>query len=294
MSEYSLSAVEVFQFFFGDRWLDDEKRIAMLCTAYIDDSSDGKQEKYVIACALIGSQQEWTRVFVLWEDALREDPEIKYFHSKEWRSLSGEFSQFKDVLKWPKPSGGEAANKKRDSLCKILIKSKLRGIAVSAMMPDYKRIREAYPNEVVSFFGKGPFEAAFQSLIFECGKEVGEASEASVIGFICDENQNAVEHTQLYLQFKKKNPQTAKVLAGIGHFDDKFNPGVQAADLMAHIVNQFISKYVTDGECSEEFPLDGISVKICAFKEPYALALLKANGVQIREAANEEKPQPGA
>src|SRR5665213_2188408 len=114
MSEYSLSAGEVFQFFFGDRWLDDEKRIAMLCTAYVDDSSDGKQEKYVIACALIGSQREWNRVFILWDDALRKEPAIKYFHSKEWRSLSGEFAQFRDELKWPKPIGGEAANKKRE------------------------------------------------------------------------------------------------------------------------------------------------------------------------------------
>jgi hypothetical protein len=276
-----LSAGDIFQFFFGDRWLDSGKRLAVLCMAYVDDSSDAKQEEYVIACAVIGSQLEWNRVFILWDEALRKEPAIKYFHSLEWRSLSGEFAQFRDNAKWPKPLGGEAADSKRDLLRQVVAKSELNAILVSTMMPDYERVRAAYPDEVTFYFGNGPFEAAFQSLLFECGTEVGKSTGGNVVGFICDENEHAVEHTKLYLDFKKKNPKTAQVLAGIGHFDDKHNPGVQAADLVAHLANQLFRTNSADGPFPH--PQERIFFKIEAFKEKYALALLKANGVEIRE-----------
>src|ERR1700722_260969 len=79
--------------------------IAVLYKMYFDDTADGRQEKYVIAAGLMGQWGVWKKFNIDWRKALRASPKIEWFHSKEWRSLSGEFRQFTDNEKWPKPKG---------------------------------------------------------------------------------------------------------------------------------------------------------------------------------------------
>ncbi len=255
----------------------------MYCIAHVDDSSDGKREKYTLACALIGEGNQWSKFLILWEEGLNAEPSIEYFHAKEWRNRTGEFSQFNDKSRYPEPTGREAADRKRNTLKAIVEKSNLKAIVITVLLPDYEKIRNAYPSSH-TYFGKNPFEVALQSLLYECGKEVRRFPEKSAIGFIFDENQDAVEHTRLYLEFKKKNPETAKVLAGIGHFDDRWNPGIQAADLVANVANMLFYDNPEGKPFAVPLPeLGSTFYRICPFNEEYALEVLKANGVDIKE-----------
>jgi hypothetical protein len=57
-----------------------------------------------LAATGIGEPSEKDRKAVL-----RLPPSIKFFQSKEWRSLQCEFYQFQDDAEYPKPKGGEPA-----------------------------------------------------------------------------------------------------------------------------------------------------------------------------------------
>src|ERR1035437_10304156 len=99
------------------------RKLAVLLRTYIDDSKDETQQKYFTAAALVGSHDEWGHFNREWKRVLRISPRIKYFHAKEWRGLDGEFRQFRDPDKWPRPKGGEAADEKRNSPRDVIEKS---------------------------------------------------------------------------------------------------------------------------------------------------------------------------
>jgi hypothetical protein len=260
----------------------------MYCVAHVDDSS--QHEKYTLACALVGDQDVWNRVYNEWVDVLDAAPVIGYFTSKDWRNRKGEFAQFNDTTKYPEPTGREAADRKRNELKKIIESSSLQAIVVAVFLPEYERVKARYPNEVARYFGKGPFEAAFLSLMFECGKEIVKFPEHSGLVFLCDEDQNAPQHVQLYLGFKEKNPRTAKILAGIGHMDDRWNPGIQAADLVASVANMLLYDYLEEGKFPDPIPqMDSTFYRVAAFREDYALGLLKHNGVSVPEIEDEKE-----
>jgi len=275
----------------------------MLYLCHVDDSSDGKQEEYTIACSLTCSLEGWTDANIRWESELRRNPRIGYFHTKECSSLTGEFQQFRDNAKWPKPSGSEAANTKKERLMEIMRESEVQVFAIAVDLPGYNRVKAAYP-ESMGTFGNGPFEAAFQSLLYESGKQMERETEDGVIGFVCDEHNNAVEHANLYVQFKKKNPITAKRLVGIGMFDDKHLPSLQMADLAANMLNKIFRANPVADKLPGPFPEFGERLwKIARFTESYALEILEGNGVKIKSnddgiseirRTDEQSPQSSA
>ena len=115
--------------------------VALLYRAFFDDSSDGLQQKYVIAAGLVGRHAVWTKFQKDWKRVLHEQPRIEWFHTREWKSLSGEFAQFRDPRTWPKPKGREAADTKRNDLRSVVEKSHLMGLGLAVYIPDFKLVR---------------------------------------------------------------------------------------------------------------------------------------------------------
>lgn len=100
-----------------------------------------------------------------WRRTLRLSPAIKYFKSSEWHSLTGEFRQFTDPIKWPKPTGREAADAKRDSLKCVIANYWIKAISVAVLIPEWDSVRGRHP-KAATYFGNDPFRAALQSVIF--------------------------------------------------------------------------------------------------------------------------------
>lgn len=235
ISRASISAQEVFSAFFrpGDR----NGSAAVLYRLWFDDSKDARSEKYALAGGLIGGGREWRRFEKGWKECLKSSPSIKWFHSKEWRSLTGEFYQFRDGDKWPKPTGGQAANAKRESLKRVIEESGVVAICIAVLIQDYRKIRDA-DSRAAEYFRPDPYEGALQSIIFESAKAIKRVDAKSCIGYISDDSTQAPIHTELYIDFKKKNPVIAESMRGLSHLDDKKWPGLQGADIVAHVANQ--------------------------------------------------------
>jgi len=171
-------------------------------------------------------------------------PCIRWFHSKEWRSLTEEFGQFRDNQKWPKPEGGKAANAKRENLKNIITDSKLVGIGIGIVIPDFNLVRDCDPR-AAEFFCPDPYAFVLQSLVFECAtgirivsKEDGLGEDGHCIGYVSDDSNKSPFYSAVYSDFKAKNPSIANIMRGLTHLDDKKWPGLQAADLLAHSSNQ--------------------------------------------------------
>lgn len=241
------STYEIFSTFFEDGERGRLVAIKNLHRAYIDDTWDGLQEKYSIAAALLGTPKEWNNFSREWKRVRLLKPSIKWFHSKEWRGLNGEFLQFRDKQKYPEPEGFTASNAKRDSLRDVIEKSNVVGIAVAVLIEDLKLVRAAHPT-AAELFREDPYEHALQQVVFETAKAVKRVDDNHCVGFIADDTEHADRYEMVYREFKKNNPIIAQNMRGLTHLDDKKWAGLQAADLIAHFANQVIKDLVKTPE----------------------------------------------
>lgn len=296
-----ISAREVFSTFYQPG--EHRGYVAVLYRVFLDDSADGKQEQFMLAAGLIGRQKQWNDFRRSWNTVLRTPPKIEYFHSKEWRSLKEEFAQFANSEKYPKPKGYEAANDKRDALKTVIQKSKMVGIGIGILVPDYELVRNADPR-AAEFFCPDPYAFVLQSLFLECAKAIrstsqidGKGDDGHCIAFVSDDGPKAHIYTALYHDFKKKNPSIATIMRGIAHLDDKKWPGLQAADLLAHVTNQIYKQELAIPE-DERFMLDalpelqGTFWKIAKVDKYYLCSVLEdIKGISLFEKLGIERRQ---
>ena len=211
----------------------------MLIRAFIDDSADETQSKVVVAAGFLGNYKQWSLLTKLWRRRLKRDG-IAYFHAVECFNLNGEFLRFRDKVKYPAPAGKEAARALLADLEEIIREAGVLGVAVCIPMAVYKEIRETEPhaNEI---FPKDAFQIALQSIMRECYrafKDDVRSTDGHQLAFVCDESEHSGTIAELFVDFKKINPETAEFLASLVHLDDKKYPQLQAADLMAHMTHR--------------------------------------------------------
>jgi hypothetical protein len=222
----------------------------MLYKMFFDDTADGAQDKYVIAAGLMGPWNVWRGFNREWKKALSAAPSIRWFHSKEWRSLTGEFLQFRDPERWPKPKGSEAATRKRDRLKAVIEKALVGGIGVGVLIEDFKIVRDADPRAAI-FLRSDPYEMAQQALVYECAlgarklsRRSGTGPNGNYVSYVSDDSNRAATYATVYSDFKGKNPDIAQIMQDLVHLNDKRVPGLQAADLIAHAINQVTKELV--------------------------------------------------
>lgn len=228
--------------------------VSTLWKVFIDDSADAKRKKYVLAGALVGRKQAWHDFEKQWNRTLRREPKIGYFHGKELSGLSGEFAQFKDGAKWPAPSGSIAANAKRDALRKVLEESKLVAIGVGVLVEDYNKVKASHPLGS-SHMASDVYEWTLQNVLMQTAQTARKVENNARIAFVSDGSNKASRYTEVYTNFKIKNPEIAKNMLGIAHLDDAAWPGLQAADMVASTVKRVYDDKTRSGEVDPATPL---------------------------------------
>lgn len=218
----------------------------MLYRAYIDDSSDQDKKIAVVAGAFIASVGEWSKLRPRWKNRLKRDG-LKYFRSSDYSKLTGEFSKFRDLAKYPKPEGSNAARALRDDLEAIVGETIIDGISNIIPMDIYNEFRATVPR-ASEIFTADAFEAALQTTMIECAFAVRDhfAGTNNQVAFICDGSSKAAKYTKLYTEFKKKNPKIAQVMRRIVHLDDKKLIPLQAADMMANATKELAVKMIQE------------------------------------------------
>jgi hypothetical protein len=135
--EYSCSIQDLFGFLFNDEIEDNS--LAVLYRAFIDDSADKKRDAVVISGALIGSATDWQTLTARWKNRLQQD-NFAYFKSSECNWLEGQFAKFRDPIKYPSPTGRDAAETIRTDLEEIIRTSPVKGIGVVIPVDVYRKM----------------------------------------------------------------------------------------------------------------------------------------------------------
>lgn len=243
---------------------------AMLYRTFIDDSADQKQEFVMVAGALMGTDKQWGEFSRKWKMSLKRNG-LRYFRSSEYNSLGGEFQVFRDDVKYPKPTGREAARVIRDELDAIIKKCKLLGIASVIPLPAYRKIVEEY--RLTEKLDPDPFSAAMQNVMQECALLArdqllrGKKGKENIVAFVCDDSDNAAKYAAAYAGFKFKNVRFNDALGGMTHQDDKRLPPLQAADMVASIGKEMGLEYLKNGGHVELRRLQGVFHKLVVWDE---------------------------
>ncbi len=221
------------------------KVFAML-RAYIDDSWDGDRQIAVTAGCYIGRYSDWTKLRDRWKKRLRRGG-IEFFHSTEFYSLRGEFEKFRDPVKYPKPSGRDAADDIRRDLFSIISSTQIAGMAVSIPIDAYCDVRANEPHADKILPPKDhAFKVVIQELFGFCAEEIEKRSPHEKVAFVCDQSDEYPAIADIFLRYKELNPFYAKYLETIVPLDDKKYPQLQAADIMAHLAKERYTEWLLD------------------------------------------------
>ncbi len=186
-----------------------------------------------MAGAFMGSVKQWSDLKVKWRRRLKGDG-LAYFRSTEYNSLTGQFHKYRDPVKYPKPTGSNAARQVRDDLDSIVKNSRVVGCAVFISLPLYRffRTKELAASDI---FSEDPFIFAIQ-LLFKIIAD--DTPKRHRLAFIVDESQSAQRIERTYLGFKELNPAVSINMNGLAHLDDKTTPPLQVADMMASVAKE--------------------------------------------------------
>ena len=239
---------------------------------FMDDSKDSQQAKMFVCAGWIGERNDWSDFCKRWNNRLAQDG-IAYFKTSEYKMLKGEFEKFRSL---GPPSGRNAAKALRDDLLAIIDSfDQIYSVGVCIPMDEWNSVL-ARP-EAKDILGK-PYYRAIESVWFQTVKRGFRdirSHRYSVVQFIHDDGQDSAELASLYLAFKKLNPKTAKYMTGFACLDDKMNPPLQAADLIANHSLEIGINWLESGKTkAKESELQASMGFLAVWRDHYARGVL--------------------
>lgn len=211
-----------------------------------DESTDRDRKHVFVVAGWVARQKEWQDIESKWMCRLERenDPEpMAYYSDKEWRYLKGQFERFKDVNKYPKPKGREAANKIRDDLSVILRKGMVAGFGLGILLKDYRAIRKSA--RARKMLPVDPYIQAYQQIMVLVAAKVKEELPSDWVAFLCDEHDKSADVKAIYDELKKMNPICGSCMGSLNYMEDEESPALQAADLLAGICKDDFLERIT-------------------------------------------------
>ena len=238
----------------------------------MDDSKDSKQAQMLVCAGWIGERGDWLDFCQRWNKRL-EFEGISYFKTSEYKMLKGQFERFR---KLPAPDGRNAAKAIRDDLLSIIGSyEQLRSVGVCIPMDEWSAVASRPEAKGVLEY---PYRRAIESVWTETvrrGFRRSKRHRHSVVIFIHDDGPDHAELGSLYSAFKALNPRTAKHMAGFSTLDDKVNPPLQAADLIANHSLEIGIDWINNGKTkAKELELQSSMGFLAVWREDYAKSVL--------------------
>jgi len=215
--------------------------LAMIFYGYLDDSKDRLQEKVVVSGSFIGTKDTWAAFRTAWAAKLKEHG-LRYYKTAEWRGLRGEFQKFRSEANYPAPSGREAADEIRNQLEVVVEQSQIGGLGIVISVPVFQEVL-SMPEFNEKMKHMTPYQLVLQMLLLKSVEQIRTVPGKHMIAFVHDEGDDRTFLCETYKAFKKKNPRTAKYMAGFSCLDDKLHPPLQCADMVANITNHYAQQW---------------------------------------------------
>ena len=204
------------------------KFIAIVYTAYGDDSADETKQRVFAVAALFGSEEDWKDIYGKWE----KHTGGKIFHAADCDSNQGDFKD-----------NTNAENKALyGDLSKLLGESKLIGAGAAISIPDYVELLSERVADT-------PYYLCFYSVIGALAQDSAVCIPQDSVKFIFDSNHEIDYNAgALYQHFMRNNEgpenEYKKYMEDELGFATRKRVGIQVADLLAretmkHMDNHF-------------------------------------------------------
>jgi hypothetical protein len=245
----------------------------MIFCSYLDDSSDQTQSKVIVSASFIGTVEQWAELRKAWSAKLKEHG-ISYYKSSEQRMLRGQFQKFQSETDYPRPYGRQAAEKIRTELEKIVDDVKIGGMGIVVPVRVFDEVSsDSVLKEKMRW---NPYQLVLQTLFHESVKEIKIFPGHHKVSFVHDEGSNCSQLHELYLGFKRKNPKTAKYMAGFSCLDDKLHPPLQCADMIANTTTNYALQWLADPTAAQLKRLKESLLRICVWDKDYMTGVIGA------------------
>lgn len=208
--------------------------------AAMDESADKEREHVFVVAGYLARQYDWIEIERQWTLRLDQESDprpMQYFTSSECMHLTGEFARFKDVRKYPKPRGREAAKRVRNDLMEIMKNASVGGFAFGLPMKVYRAVRRSARARKV--LHSDPYVDMYtMTMIIIAGELEDEYLEGvwparETVAYLCDGHNKSADVQRIYDDLKNNNPNCARWMGSLSYMDNKKSPALQAADLLA-------------------------------------------------------------
>lgn len=255
----------------------------------LDDSADHKRTIVFSVGGFLGYPGEWFELERKWETRVKDDG-LSYFRTADYASMGlgwgGEFDKLVDK------HGLTTARVIADALVKdlkaLIHKHKMAAFCLAVLMPDFRKVVSKLKRIP---FHKDPYIFAHHQLIGLVAEDVLKMKAPPVVAVAYDENSKSAELQRSWVPFKEANPTWGEALGTLAPLNDKLNPAIQIADLIAHTTTDTFRSRHKDpsagiAELREWLPM---LRRVAYVDEKYLRKVLAENARRLVSHAKEQK-----
>ena len=244
-----------------------------------DESFDEKGQRVSAVAALIGTEKEWVHLVEKWTETTGG----REFHAAEWET---EYANHPDKEKHKENRRIYA------ELTKLIVESGLRGFGVAF---DIASCREHFP----AVNSEEGFYKCFADIVNACGS-LAITEKRKIEEFTMDNRKGKEYNAGLIYQYFMQRPEWQReniFLTSKLSFDNRSNPRIQIADLVARETMKFLDNYVGPVRRVMRGSLKALAtanqrIQFTAYEGPYFKSwrdqmgeLEKSSGTNIQEYA---------
>ena len=269
---------DLFDLLFPDDW-NVTGYLSMIYQCFLDDSKDGNQSQMVISAGFYGTKDDWGKLRAAWARRLKEDG-LEYFKTSEYKMLEGQFAKFRTAA-YPKPTGRDKAKGIRDDLQAIFrCIPGIQGVGIAIAMDDYEKV--CLRPEADGVITGDPYRRALEGVLVETVRRIRQKPGRNMVAFVHDDGSDFDKLRGYYMDFKKANPKSAKLMGGFAPLDDKLHPPLQMADMVANFTLSKGLEWLENGRIPAKLEEMKQSIDFLnAWDEHYMLIVLRDNLIRL-------------
>ena len=197
---------------------------------FADETGDWRKDGQIFMCGYLASDEEWNRFSACWDHELRmAGLEGRGVHASELLAQSGVF------FGW----GEKRANDLVDRCVHVIRSTIPIGLAVGFNAQHYRTLTQGHQNKV----GR-PLVVCMARIIDLAVGVVGELRSrgddiAGIALTLDDSEKDAVRMLEAWVQLKRARPDLKNYVRSVGFADDQAFYPLQAADLLANLLNRY-------------------------------------------------------
>lgn len=234
--------------------------------AYLDESSDQKEEIVFAVGAFIGRNEKWTAIEWRWKQLLREYG-IKYYHAVEAENVSGEFDRppFRATPGKLTSKESKQIQQIRERFLSLACNGTLAGIVMGIDMKDFKAFTAA--PAILDKFGGTPYYYGYHLAmltVVDLIKKEGRSRE--LVAFICDQHQKySPTMLAVHSDLQKNNLHWRSQIGSLTYESKNRFIGLQVADCLAYEGRRHLQELATNSSAKER-------ANLSKFKKSHSLA----------------------